>query len=36
MRKIILFLPLAALALPACGYSVSDSAGDVKPTGTSA
>jgi hypothetical protein len=36
MRKITLFLPFAARAITACGYSVSDAAGDVKPWGTSA
>jgi hypothetical protein len=36
MRKITPFLPFAAIARAACGYSVSDAAGDVKPSGTSA
>ena len=35
MRKIILFLPLAALALPACGYSVSDAIDEVKSSNAS-
>lgn len=30
MRKITFFLPLAALALTACGYSVSDAVDDIK------
>ena len=36
MRKITLFLPFAARAIPACGHSVLDAAGDVNPSGTSA
>lgn len=35
MRKITLFLPLAALALTACGYSVSNAIDEVKGSGTS-
>jgi hypothetical protein len=36
MRKITLFLPFTAIARAACGYSVSDAAGDVKPSGANA
>jgi len=36
MRKITLFLPVAALALTACGHSVLDAVEDVKTSGTSA
>jgi hypothetical protein len=35
MREITLFLPFAAIARAACGYSVSDAAGDVALSGTS-
>ena len=36
MRKITFFLPLAALALTACGYSVSDAVDDIKNADNSA
>jgi hypothetical protein len=36
MRKITLFLPFAARAIPACGHSVLDAAGNGKPTGANA
>lgn len=36
MRRITLFLPFAAISRAAGGYSVSDAAGDVKPSDTSA
>lgn len=36
MRKITFFLPLAALALTACGYSVSDAVDDIKKSDGSA